>query len=388
MPVLVRTAAFPALALAGLLAASFLRYGAATPPTPQALADAAYRALLTGNPDDAVNQFRRALRDDPAFAYRWSDLGEALAARADVPQAAYCFRRAVELAPGSPQIAMRAANFAFRTGDTASGIRLSSAVLRLTPDFDAMVFSSWMRLGGDLKLVLDGGVGTNPRAAEALFRFLLSDRQSPESAEKARAETWAWLEAHSKVNEALARTWVDWLIAHHREADAVPVWKRYAASDPQWAVRDWIDNGGFEKTPSGDGFDWRITDPAGVKTAVDPSVAHSGRSSLRLDFDGTVNVEFQHVAQRVAPPPGRYRLSAWVKTADLSTDQGVALFFNGASTPALNGTHDWTELSTEVTVPSGASPGEVQLVRRRSLRFDSKPRGKVWVDDVTLRKVE
>ena len=113
----------------------------------------------------------------------------------------------------------------------------------------------------------------------------------------------------------------------------------------------------------------------------------SGRSSLRLDFDGTQNVDFHHVAQHVSSPPGRYRLSAWIRTADLSTDQGVALAFHGVSTAALNGTHDWTEVHADITVAASTPPGDIQVVRQHSLRFDSKPHGTVWIDDVTLRKI-
>ncbi len=71
--------------------------------------------------------------------------------------AQYCFRRSLELAPNSPQIAMRAANFHFREGETGPALQLVAEVLRFTPAFDGMVFNSWVRMGGSLNDVLQSG---------------------------------------------------------------------------------------------------------------------------------------------------------------------------------------------------------------------------------------
>lgn len=378
------------IALGLLLAASWLSNGSA-PSAPQTMANQAYRQLWashTDGPEGAIRLFRQALKDDPAFPFRWSDLGDALAASGDRPAAEYCFRRAVILAPQSPQIAMRAANFRFGEGDRASGLRLTGAVLRMTPDYNAMVFNSWLRLGGDVNTLLTTGARDDAAVAGNFFRFLLTRAPSSESDEETIAGTWAWLERNSDVTPQLATDWADWLIARHREREALPVWKRYVTRDSAWGVTNWIDNAGFETIPSGRGFDWRVSECAGVKTGVDATGAHSGRSSLRLVFDGTQNVDFRNVTERVSPPPGHYRLAAWIRTENLSTDQGVGLTFNGVSTVGLGGTHEWTEVSSEVTVNANAPVSEVQVVRQRSWRFDSKPRGVVWIDDVSLRRID
>ena len=377
------------LALGALLTVSWLTSGPAS--APQSLANQGYRALWSDGPEGpagAVRLFRQALRADPAFPYRWSDLGEALAATGEAPMAQYCFRRAVELAPQSPQIAMRAANFSFGRGDRDSGLRLTSAVLRMTPLFNTMVFNSWIRFGGDTNNLLETTSGGDSVPATAFFRFLLTGGQSPESLEQPISETWSWLARRSYVTPALAKVWVDWLIGRRRDREAIPAWKRYVTQDPAWSVTNWIDNGGFEAVPANQGFDWRISACAGVKTGLDTAVSHTGRSSLRLNFDGTQNADFHHVEERVSLPPGRYRLSAWIRTENLTTDQGISLAFNGVSTAALTGNHDWTEVSEDVTAPNNQPATDVQIVRRRSWRFDSKPQGVVWIDDVSLRPIE
>jgi len=386
-----RLPALHGIALAGLIGFAWLTNGSVSPTAPQTTANLAWRELWSASPDglrSSIAMFRQALASDPAFPYRWSDLADALAAAGQVDAARYCFRRSLELAPGSPQIAMRAANFDLREGETGPALELGTTVLRIAPAYDSMVFNSWTRLGGNLHRILETGIGANPRAAESFFRFLIG------IGDEARlSETWQWMEGRNYVNPSLARTWTAWLLARHQDRDAFGVWKRYVALDSAYGVTNWIDNSGFEVQPAGEGFAWRLQPGPGAKARLDPTVAHSGHSSLRLEFDGSENVDFHNVVQHVWLPPGRYRLSAWMRSADLSTDQGVALVVNGVSTPAPLGTHDWTEVGTDVTVPdtavlekSGAA-GEVEVVRHPSWRFDGKPRGVVWIDDVELRRI-
>jgi len=381
------------IALAGLLGAVWLQNGSVSPTAPQTIADHGYRELWSGDsegPGGAIEMFRQALAMDPAFPYRWSDLGEALTAAGRQDSARYCFRRSVELAPHSPQIALRASNFYLREGETGSALRLGATVLRVTPDYDNMVFNSWVRLGGDLNEILQTGIGNNARAAAAFFRFLIgSNPAGPNAVDESRLfQSWKWMESHGYITRPLAVAWVSWLSDRHRDNEAFPIWKRYVSADSNYGVSNWIDNSGFESEPTGQGFDWRIQPSPGVKAGLDTSVARSGRSSLRIEFDGSENLDFHHVAQRVWLPPGRYRLTAWMRTADLSTDQGLALAFNGVSTPALTGVHDWTRVSADITVHDSKSLGDVQVVRQRSWRFDGKLRGVAWIDDVELRPID
>jgi tetratricopeptide (TPR) repeat protein len=364
----------------------WLSGGSLSPLEPQTVANHAYRELWSHHwegPNGAIEMFRQALAMDPAFPYRWSDLGDALAAAGRADSARYCFRRSVELAPNSPQIAMRASNFYLREGETGTALGVGATVLRVTTAYDNMVFNSWVRLGGDTNEILQSGIGTNARAAEAFFRFLIGAND-----ESRLFQTWKWMESRSYVTRPAAALWAGWLSGRHRDNEAFPIWKRYVALDSTYGVSNWIDNSGFENEPTGQGFDWRIQPSPGVTTALDTSVVHSGRSSLRIEFDGSENVDYHHIGQRVWLPSGRYRLAAWMRTADLSTDQGLTLVLNGVSTPALTGTHDWTRVSADITVRNDTPLGEVQVVRQRSWRFDGGLRGVAWIDDVELRRID
>jgi hypothetical protein len=56
------------------------------------------------------------------------------------------------------------------------------------------------------------------------------------------------------------------------------------------------------------------------------------------------------------------------------------------STENLTGTHEWTTVSTDFRVPEGTHLVEIRVVRNPTWKFDSKVRGRVWVDGVALRK--
>lgn len=372
------------LTLAGLLALQ------QRVPLPQSLADEGYRRLWAGamnGPQGAVAAFQQALISDPAFPYRWSDLGQALAAAGQTAQAQYCFNRAVERSPEAPQMAFRAASFYFGSGQTDAGLRLGAKILHQIPDYDDMIFGSYLRFAASGPS-WDIGIGagnmgnsSNARAAESFFRFLLSRDDLA-----AGTLGWGWLEAHELASRTLARAWVEWLLARNHPAQALAVWRQHIGPTSG------VFNPGFETATEGDGFDWQVQPSPGVKVTPDDTVRHSGTRSLRLEFAALDNLDYHHLSQRVFLQPGRYELSAWIKTESLSTDEGLAWKISGAATevrtPAVTGTHSWTRVAAVLNVPSPARVVTVQMVRKPSWHFDNQPRGTVWTDDLELRRMD
>jgi tetratricopeptide (TPR) repeat protein len=387
-----RLLGFFTLSLAATVAWDIGEFGIPTNArTAQDLGNEGYRRLWAGDSAAAIAAFRQALLEDPSFPYRWADLGEALNEDGRSAEARYCFDRAVALAPASPEIAMRAANYYFGIREIPPALRLGSLVLAEWPDFDDQVFSSFLRMGGDIHGVLDTGIGKNRRAAGSFFRFLLA-RGTANQVDI----VGQWMEERGLIDRALGREWAVWLLAANRPAEAAALWSRgRTQAKGVYQVPNRIDNGGFEAEPTGKGFDWRVVEAAGAKAARDETRAHSGSSSLRLDFDGSDNIYFRHVSQLAWLEPGRYRLSAWVRTESLTTDRGVGLRIVDPNRPAalesfteaVTGSADWTRVSTDFTVPAPARLATVEIVRQPSLRFDNRPRGTAWVDDVELRRL-
>src|SRR4030042_2668572 len=89
--------------------------------------------------------------------------------------------------------------------------------------------------------------------------------------------------------------------------------------------------------------------------ALDSSIAHSGKNSIRVS--STDGADASWVIVIPAKPFSRYRLSGWVKTQNLEpgTSRGALFSFHGTDirSKAVTGTQDWTR--AELVFGSGAN---------------------------------
>jgi len=91
-------------------------------------------------------------------------------------------------------------------------------------------------------------------------------------------------------------------------------------------------------------------------------------------------------------PSTNYQFSAWVRTQDLSTDQGVRFGLQSLSdstnsvtwTDDLRGTQPWTRIDFPWTSGHDVHQLRLCISRQASVKFDSKIHGSAWIDDVAL----
>jgi hypothetical protein len=130
-----------------------------------------------------------------------------------------------------------------------------------------------------------------------------------------------------------------------------------------------------------------------VKANVDTIEKHSGRASLRLDFDGKRNVSFDGVCTNaIVHPATRYLFSAWVRAQRLTTDQGIRFriawrehsAYNSVETSDVHGNEPWTEVQMPWTSLKDVHQVRICVVRDTSAKVDSQIQGTAWVDDVSL----
>ncbi|MGE4442824.1 MAG: hypothetical protein AB7D27_15255 [Desulfomicrobium sp.] len=191
----------------------------------------------------------------------------------------------------------------------------------------------------------------------------------------------AWLE------DAQRSELIEFLMRHRRWAEAVEVGRRGGLfrEGP-------VTNGGFDAPLGGAAFGWRLSRVEGVEARREPGGASGAGHAVRFRFLGTANLRYGDFWQYVPLRPGtRYELRFFWKARRLTTDQGLYVEVRGEGcrgfsvrSPAITGSRNWSEERVAFDVPDGCPAASVRLKRDRSLKFDAKIAGDVWLDNVEL----
>ncbi|HEV2618184.1 MAG TPA: tetratricopeptide repeat protein [Candidatus Acidoferrales bacterium] len=361
------------------------------------LGEGAEFGLDEANPIRAIPYFVRAVHANPLSATQWIELANAYEATGDVARATEAYENARRDYPISADVAWKYGNFLLRRGQTEQGLSEIHRALLNDPKLTALAMRSVWNFDPDVNLILDHLLPADEDADFVALDFFVGMHQIEPALE-------AWkrivpLSAQTPIELKSAFPLLDELIARDRVDDAQRVW-RAALEGARWPAAAPMDhsivwNGGFETPIANGGLDWRVQQPPGAYTSVDPSIHHSGEHSLRVGFTGGVNVEFVHVFQ-IAPaqPDTTYDFQAFVRTEGISTDKGIQFeVFDPQHepqvyllTPGIMGTMPWTPVRAVVSTSPMTRFLEIRLHRFPSRLFDSKISGTIWIDDVTLVK--
>lgn len=341
----------------------------------------------------AISYYRRATSINPGSAPYWMDLAGAYESADDIAQAEQAFREARDVYPVSAEAAWRLGNFLLRRGRIPEAFQHIHDAVVTDPKFTALAVSRCWRSTGDIGRILTEVLPDQANANWGAIQFFVQAREPVPA-----MAVWERIAAHrSSFPVSQAFPLLDMLVETRHADDARIVWMQAllaagirADTGPNAAL---VWNGGFEQEFLNGGFDWRVTTAEGAKLGWDEQIVHSGQRSLRVDFDGSANVDFQHVWQYVfVQPATRYRLSAFVRAQDLITDSGLRFEIRDVSnpgaplrfTPNVLGTQSWAEEAAEFTTAPDTKLLQIVLRRTRSEKLGNKIRGTTWVDDVTL----
>jgi hypothetical protein len=336
-------------------------------------------------PPFEIRGLEAALRGNAVSPYRWVELAEGYEQNGQGEKARFSFHRATGLAPNLPAVWIRAAAFHFRLGESEEGLRAGAHAQSISAAADAFLFQYYERYIADAPPVTRALAGDR-RSLTAWFRRLQVRGNSEDA-----ALAWAELDRRKFTDVPLAASHVAFLLGQRRYEEARQVWWKAAPPGP---AGDRIYNGGFEQDPSGCRLDWTLASIPGVEIERDTSVAKEGSSSLYVRFQNSGNVALNSPAQIAVVSQGRYRLSAWLKTDGVTSDQGVALCVADAESPErltkqtepLLGTNAWTEIQTDFSVPPQTTLIEISVCRQRS-KYYTGLAGTAWVDAVSLTPV-
>jgi len=350
------------------------------------------------NPDNVIHLYENATRLSPFNAGYWADLGGAYEWAGRKNEALKAFERARELSPRSPEINWRLANFYVRAHRTEEGLRALHTVLLSNTIPQRQVFTLATNATSDRRKILDEML---PQRAPVLFDYL--DYQIEIGRMDAADEVWArLLELNLAFDLPQAFPYLDGLIQHRETDRLVEAWAALTIRFPTEIHADitrtnLITNGSFEFEPLNGGLDWRIAPTEGADASLDSLVTFDGVHSLRIEFDGTRNVDYGGVFQYVpVEPNAQYAFSAYMRVEGITTDMGPRMQIFDAydmgklllSTENLVGSSEWSAEQLSFTTGADTRLLIVRVARPVSHKLDNRLSGTVWVDHVSLIRVK
>ncbi len=326
----------------------------------------------------SLPEYKAALWQDSANAYKWADLAEALGDAGREAEAKRAFTRAVALSPQIPMIWVRYTNFCFIHNDLQQGLKTAERVLATVPDYDEILFYYFDRIVENPAAVL-AAIGGDRRATRAWLEHMMTANNAV-----AARNTWSRIADAGFGDDKLAVGYVDYLLRNKRWENALQTWAAWLGErQGDYPARNLLFNGKFQRMPLGGPLDWRLTQ------SVDEFENVLGKNGAMIRFLGKTNVNYDHLSQvAILPRQGAYRLTMRVKTAGLTTNEGIRLAIPelGLASESLTGSHDWTTVSLDFSVAQSRSL-RVGVVRRPSGKFDNKIEGTVWIDGISLGPV-
>jgi tetratricopeptide (TPR) repeat protein len=363
-----------------------------------ALANLMHSTAANEKPGELIRLEETAARLSPYDAYYWADLAAAYDWTGRTADAARAFARAQQLFPNSPNINWRVANFYIRTHHLADGLRCLQKVLleEGVPRRDVFLLAT--NATGENQAILDEML---PRGAPYFIDFI--NFQVARGRIDAAEQAWdRMLELNLPFGLRDSFPYLDALIQHRELEPLSRAWAALSARfpaqiRPRSGSGNSISNGDFESEILNGGIDWRVSPVEGALVSLDSVSSGDKSGSLRIDFDGTRNLDYFHLFQFVPVTPGtRYDFSVQMRAKGITTDSGPRFQLYDAddmgklflSTENLIGNVEWSEQHLEFRAGATTRLLVVRVARPTSKKFDSHIAGTVWIAHVSLAPVK
>jgi len=342
----------------------------------------------------AIESYQKAIALNPLATNAWLDLGMAYELDGKFDQARSAYLAAKKSYPGSAEVSWRYGNFLLRQGQKAQAYTELRRAIEADPRRAAAAFSRAYRSNPNLDEILQQLLP----ARQNVYVDVISEAVG--SKQLAVAQTvWTQLIA---LHPRLGIREVDYLVSELLQAGdlsaAHRVWDEGVATmnlPPLFeAAGSVLWDPSFESGVTGYSFSWHFEPIVqSVTIGLDRSEKLSGNQSLRLSFDGKHNPNLEAAcAIGIVQPGTTYHFSGWVKTKNITTENGVGFRVRStddSSAPVLNtrefhGTNPWTSVDQTWTAGPRTHRVQVCVVRDPSDNPAVRISGTAWVDDVNL----
>src|ERR1700686_3795114 len=277
------------------------------------------------NPQRAISSYRKSLEIDPHATSTWLELAATYESEGNDVAARNAFINAKKTYPLSAEVSWRYGNFLLRQGELEPAFAEIRRSVEADPGRAAEAVSRCLRVEPDANVILDQVLPARSDIYIAVMEALALDRQI-ESALK----VWTRIVAmHPKIALHDAFQIVMELRQNGRASEAHKVWEQAVElagfAQLEGPRNSMVGDGGFESDVTGEAYAWRfLRTSRSAEIDFDTQQKHTGKRSLRLSFDGSSDTAFYDVCQTVPTEAGTaYELSAWMKSKELTTDQGL-----------------------------------------------------------------
>jgi hypothetical protein len=314
----------------------------------------------------AGEEYEKAVELNPFKADHWKELSKYYEQQGNPDKSRYAMKMALERDPNYAQTHWAAANLDIRLND----LKAADLELRRTANLDVgyltQVLDLVWRFYEDPDRIMSTDVPNSKDAALTALNYFIGQKS-----ERGAELAWNKLKTfETKPQERFG--YIEYLAALEKPHDAWAVFSYPAAPELLF-------NASFEADPLNGGFDWRFSTNDHAEARRDTTTAKDGLASWLVTFDGKENVDYNGLIHWIPTVKGReYRLSFWMKTEAISTNEGMFVDVDGQTSEKQLGTTYWQQ----ITIPFRATSDLVTVRLRRvpSKKFDNLLKGKVWLD--------
>jgi tetratricopeptide (TPR) repeat protein len=342
----------------------------------------------------AAASFQKAISILPSYTEAWLELATSEELNGQTAEASEAYAKAKQSYPASADVAWRYGNFLLREGSFPQAFEQLRQAIDADPARAAATFSRVYRANPNIDEILDQVLPPK----QSVYADVIAEAASSGQLAAARTVWGRLLDLHPQ----LEMRDFDPLVARLMEAKdydaARKVWAQGTSRmnlppllQPQGSV---VWDPSFESGINSKGFAWFFQPLAqGVQVELDTTEKLTGSKSLRVSFDGKHNPNLNIACTLAVVEPGKqYLFSGWIKSKDVTTEQGVQFHIQalGPPNPAvtttreLHGTNPWTFFGEPWTADQGAHRVSICVSREPSDNPDVRISGTAWIEDVNL----
>ncbi len=350
-------------------------------------------ASVAPNASAASNALaERMLTSSPLSGAAYALLGAGANAGGDKARAAALFTLAARRRPRDRLSHAWLADDAGSRGDIAMLITHLDRLLTLSPGQTTAIFPTFASLVSDPdgRAALVGYVAN--KAPPWRQGFLAQFAATAADANLVSQVFNTLRRAKFPLTPAERELWSRRLLRDGQVQQAYYLWVESMTSEQREFLGNVFD-GGFELVSTGSQFDWRFGSVPGALIGLQGGGGVSGRQALTIKFHYR-HVQFRHVTQTLALPPGNYRLLGRLKLDSLQTERGLQWTVSCAGSRVALGASDrfsgrapWSDFSTNFSVPADACKAQVLTLEIPArTRREQWVGGQVWFDDLVIRR--